>query len=955
MPAACPEKSRPARDRTRHSLAQLPPSHLHKVPPMVVHSANEANNQITRQVARERNASRKEKEKSRESTMKFEKSNQMHTLKKLMTSKLIAAILVMLPMALCAPAVDYPQAKLGLSTFNDLAAQTASIYMSNTQASACDGETLNIKCTEDYLIDVITAELTILPSTQLHETSSQTRKTEVSKSLPVSPSLDSNRICRPTLNGRATIKTTITQTTTTNAAPPTEETNEPGDSPPPPTKLATTTVVPETATSAATNLVDSTTNLPSTNGNAALKLCDEQQSRAAVAAADRTELVSLVKTECQLRGSCSLDLRQSRPAPSTTIARPPGEHATPVPGEARRNTSAASLKSSGIRLSQIVTGDEQCSSNRKLLEVVYRCRPSRFSRRTRCRGSWLTLECPPGKRLYVITGQYGANTTDTKTHERCSGEQVQPHKEAGSQVALRASSQPSRVCMANETQRLVEKCMMKQHCSILADHSALGEPNCSSGLTEILSVVFTCTNETLLRNDASTSHLWAESHLVGNTSLFRVPQPLANLTKLARQENRYPLTDTPPMLTSSNITPSIPLLGAAAQDKATTHSLGLYQGGANNQMVMASTSSDRVQQHRTSIEAPSGSSLFAGQTQLEYPSNEQQDFESRTIATPSYAPNDFVTATSGERTTLTLNAFKGLSDQWDQGQRMKLFLNRYRMQIVAISTVFLTIVTLAAVFNGCRRLVSGKSGSCGARRSSSGSLRKDNPSSDSSSNKSSAGLKSLSCSTASSTIAQVNHTKHNSCSESCFSLQEDDFNTATTTTTTNGYLHCSEHSPTGDTHTPLSTTASDQQTLARPKLWTIYSGQQQRSSANQALRPTRTFLTNQQHVAQCLAHHPAPVAPPTCARQAAGAAELLLAMATAASQQQQQEQHRETANCCNSFHQQQQILEFPSNTIQLELPQPTNQSSRQEFTGLPQFDSNLIQTHVNLPPNLYRH
>lgn len=226
------------------------------------------------------------------------------------------------------------------------------------QAAACDGEQLRIQCNEDYAIDVIQVEYTVVMA-------------DGPQSGAGLPELATSR--KP-------------------ACPPRE----------------------------ALSLSSSSLASLATSGNGsqserqtATQFCNQREANEAQRV--RAEYAtSLLRNECRSMNSCSVDLRWHQLgslARSTTVN-------SSIAGAAsnRANPSAGNNVSASL-LAKLLS-DDPCPANRKLVEVIYKCRPLRFNKRVACRNSQLQLACPAGRQLMLLLAEYGSWPSELSNQKR---------------------------------------------------------------------------------------------------------------------------------------------------------------------------------------------------------------------------------------------------------------------------------------------------------------------------------------------------------------------------------------------------------------------------------------------------------------------------------------------------------------------------------------------------------
>lgn len=222
---------------------------------------------------------------------------------------------------------------------------------------------------------------------------------------------------------------------------------------------------------------------------------------------DESKLERQVKNVCQSMNSCSLELKWPEQ----------GNSSSPAALELARHLVSA------------------CPTRRKLLELVYRCRPERFSRRYVCAARATQFECPPDRQLVIAAADFGAQRDELRGHESC-----------GAKQSLLTASRPA--CWANSSKvfaSIQASCAGKRTCDLQVSSAALGDTGCPSGQAEYLRVLHVCILDRLL--------LGSPAHL-GVASAAPDPDPLATREEsqeAARADDRlHELITSNPRLSS---------------------------------------------------------------------------------------------------------------------------------------------------------------------------------------------------------------------------------------------------------------------------------------------------------------------------------------------------------------------------------------------------------------------
>lgn len=197
----------------------------------------------------------------------------------------------------------------------------------------------------------------------------------------------------------------------------------------------------------------------------------------------------LVKKECQARNSCTLDLKWPQMTPSPVIQPTNSSSLSPATG---------SGKSNSLELARQLA--EVCQNKRKWLNLVYRCRPNKLSRRYVCRGNTLQLECPPDRRLVVVAADFGWQRDEVKVNERCSTPELAPGSGQQAPASAAQEKQPrSSSCWTNASHALQVNCAGQRYCELEVSPSSLGvQSSCSADKPEYLRTIFVCALQELV-------------------------------------------------------------------------------------------------------------------------------------------------------------------------------------------------------------------------------------------------------------------------------------------------------------------------------------------------------------------------------------------------------------------------------------------------------------------------
>lgn len=698
------------------------------------------------------------------------------------------------------------------------------------QVSACDGEQLHLRCPKELTIDIVTVSKTTLARDGTKRTKRATTTPESDQSNRVTsaasgtqqswsslsgnsqtlPADNREQMCRP----RAGVTLTSTATGNTISAP---------------------------------NHTDSKLLQPPSS---CPDVGDHHHHHGNSHDEEMASLQKLVFVECQQHNSCSLDLSW-------------------------RNSSQAQNLSISGELSMLIHGatpPDACSP-RKMLEVVYKCNPTKVKKSIACRGQTAAIECPDDKVILIGNANYGSEPfrpDNKRAYEKCSLNSSQE------QMVMKQPLSSSCTSKQSATHVMVGECSLKRKCRLEANSSVFGETSCPPQWPlEYLTYIYICMSVDNLNKNATAYVQQLSQTNTGNVNLA-APH------------------EAPPFVASSNVSSSSLLSSPTPSNFISPPSgpSGLLGPLNQNDSRQQSTSSNNKEED---VGLLSTNPLDHTQQQV-VESPHQQDHNGA-----HHGPMTRVL--SVVRADPELASLNPLN--WDGMQRARYVWLRYKPQVVLVGVFALTTILLAFTIRVCKqhsaRTKAKRDGSSKSSSSGSSSCRKSNSTSTSCSSTSS------SSSSSASTLAAAAHLhkslgttngpgsgpapssghlkKHNSCSESCFSLE--DYNCFATT---GGGQLASADSPALISNTtpidehlqqmgqpPLSATSF--QTSARPKFWSFYgneqnlgslrlaSGHQHQHQINGAstgpnliqrhntMRATRTTFVNSRHQQQ-------PVAPP---------------------------------------------------------------------------------------------
>lgn len=701
----------------------------------------------------------------------------------------------------------------------------------STQVSACDNEQLSIKCNEDYYIDVIAVEHTIITVDNVKDTrvNNQSSSTTIRK-LPNSLLMlsDSNLVVEQQ------------EQAVCQQAPPTA------------LQLSSSS---SSLSSPSGNGTNTTINMHK-NGTEP-GICDQNQAQALASSKD---IAALVRNECRSRNTCTLDLRWPRAANNSNSSNNKTDSVESATNGTTQRMSVLSpttnqalgLRANGFRLSKLF--NEPCPGNRKLMEIVYKCRPMKMNKRIVCRNSQLHLECPNEKKLVVISGDYGAWANDTKNHEKCStgdpsssssstttktnhqaysNDSITDSSTLPGPLAVAQSAALSKSCLVNSLKTmsvLASNCLYRRTCDLPVTPAIFGDAQCPVGQAEYLKMVYICVNSTLL----------IDGSLIGNLSIFPArPTTSTTIRGGSQQDAAQPffISSSVSSLLSSPITTTNNASQVSSQQQIADMS--------NDQQIAGG--GGRYRSLGNTLPS-SGGQFGASETQL----NDMYDEPS---AQPPNYPYEtrkvtLISAVGGDPTKYSQIPPLAHYSQINVFQRLRDLFAKYQSPLLFITLSIASTMLFVVMLLSCRLKSSAGSNSSSVSKDSTCSTKS-----------STTGFKSYGSSGSSSHGGAQLHsgssnTKHNSCSESCFSLDDYNFNTGS-----NGNHSLDSPAP-NSSNTPLDSNNNNMevssnfgaQSLVRPKLWTIYNNAEQvtnplRMSSTQhhhTMRPTRSFVGQQQ-------------------------------------------------------------------------------------------------------------
>ncbi|KAJ8678651.1 hypothetical protein QAD02_014438, partial [Eretmocerus hayati] len=117
--------------------------------------------------------------------------------------------------------------------------------------------------------------------------------------------------------------------------------------------------------------------------------------------------------------------------------------------------------------------DDPCPNLPKFIEVVYKCRPYEFRSKVTCENDAINLSCSPNYRVAIYSASFGRTEYESLQCPQPNGVKDE-------------------TCLASyATEKVIELCHGRRHCSIAANSSTFGDP-CRPESKTYLKVVYTC-------------------------------------------------------------------------------------------------------------------------------------------------------------------------------------------------------------------------------------------------------------------------------------------------------------------------------------------------------------------------------------------------------------------------------------------------------------------------------
>ncbi|XP_031782157.1 protein eva-1 homolog C isoform X3 [Nasonia vitripennis] len=123
---------------------------------------------------------------------------------------------------------------------------------------------------------------------------------------------------------------------------------------------------------------------------------------------------------------------------------------------------------------------DPCPDMPKFIEVVFKCRPYEFRSKVACENDAINLSCFPNYRVAIYSASFGRTEYESLQCPQPNGVKDE-------------------TCLASHaTEKVIDLCHGRRHCSIAANSSTFGDP-CRSESRTYLKVVYTCVWRTVLR------------------------------------------------------------------------------------------------------------------------------------------------------------------------------------------------------------------------------------------------------------------------------------------------------------------------------------------------------------------------------------------------------------------------------------------------------------------------
>ncbi|XP_031782156.1 uncharacterized protein LOC100678597 isoform X2 [Nasonia vitripennis] len=224
---------------------------------------------------------------------------------------------------------------------------------------------------------------------------------------------------------------------------------------------------------------------------------------------------------------------------------------------------------------------DPCPDMPKFIEVVFKCRPYEFRSKVACENDAINLSCFPNYRVAIYSASFGRTEYESLQCPQPNGVKDE-------------------TCLASHaTEKVIDLCHGRRHCSIAANSSTFGDP-CRSESRTYLKVVYTCVWRTVLREqydkgklEPDEVNLPSESDEGFDRADFRVEfSPSPNLESPQSQPRDNATRQTGPGVKSLSETSSPPRARTNNDVGERLHSLNSVGS------IERKTAGKRNQQHR---------------------------------------------------------------------------------------------------------------------------------------------------------------------------------------------------------------------------------------------------------------------------------------------------------------------------------------------------------------------
>lgn len=478
--------------------------------------------------------------------------------------------------------------------------------------------------------------------------------------------------------------------------------------------------------------------------------CDPKSNQSA---SDATRITKLVLDLCWKTNSCSIDLRkQATPLlPNSNNINNDNNYTTSnnnsnnisVP---TTTTTLTKQQQMSLELGNLI--NEPCPSKRKLLEIVYRCRPTKIRKVSVCRGNDVSLSCPEKKRILVTWSEYGFDNKDLTKMRVCgspnssssisNNQNLQQtsllkihnnnigsnSRTSSSSTSINSNKAPWPNCFSNTSSiALINECHLKRQCTLNADSNLLGEPDCALNQQLELSPYYQfkysyfCAPESIIVNSFLNETLVNE--IKANATAKQRQQPgvgrgmIATTNHLANQHqnkpNHYQSVPTDQLSVSINYNNN--------KDNQSVYRTRAGSSINNNEQALGDSSGGNqpLQLDPTQSQLSPSLSATNRSTNSLISNNEEQPGEAESVIESGDKERDgsqYVSVKRVNGADQQQDIFKIVStdsvfshktpSEWSKRDRVRFLLKQYSNEVIIISCFFASSIVLAVVVRFCR-------------------------------------------------------------------------------------------------------------------------------------------------------------------------------------------------------------------------------------------------------------